>query len=174
MDAVIALPGAVLRRWRADDRASLAEHANDARIAANLRDRFPHPYTHADADAFIALATGMSPQTFFAIAVDDRAVGGIGYTLHGDIERVSAEVGYWLGVAYWGRGIVTAAVTALTAYAFARHPELQRVFAVPFVSSTASIRVLEKAGYTLEGRMRRSFLKHGVLFDQCLYAWVLE
>jgi RimJ/RimL family protein N-acetyltransferase len=167
---LIPLPGAAIRHWRAADAASLTEHANDARIAANLRDRFPHPYTRADADAFLAMAAAMVPQTFFAIAVDDRAAGGIGYTLHGDVERVSAEIGYWLGVAFWGRGIVTAAVSALTAYAFTRHEELRRIYAVPFASSAASIRVLQKAGYTLEGRMRQSAIKHGRVTDQVLYA----
>jgi RimJ/RimL family protein N-acetyltransferase len=170
MDSVIALPGAVIRHLHAGDARSLAEHANDARIAANLRDRFPHPYSRADADAFIAMAAAMVPRTFFAIAVDDRVVGGIGYTLHGDIERASAEIGYWLGVPFWGRGIATAAVTALTSHAFAQHADLHRIYAVPFASSAASIRVLQKAGYALEGRMRQSAIKNGRVIDQLLYA----
>lgn len=166
----IALPGFEIRDWRADDAASLAHHANDPRIARNLRDRFPHPYTPADAEAFLSFVAGTQPRTLFAIAVDDRAVGGIGYTLHPDVERVSAEIGYWLGTSFWGRGIMTAALAALTARAFDRHEELQRIYAVPFAWSGASIRVLEKAGYCLEGRMRHSAIKNGQVSDQLLYA----
>jgi [ribosomal protein S5]-alanine N-acetyltransferase len=116
------------------------------------------------------MAAGMSPMTFFAIAVDGKAVGGIGYTLHQDVERISAEIGYWLGTPFWGRGIMTAALMALTRYAFDQHAELRRIYAVPFAWSGASIRVLEKAGYRLEGRMRQSAIKDGRVSDQLLYA----
>jgi ribosomal-protein-alanine N-acetyltransferase len=166
----LALPTGVVRAWQPADVASLARHANDRRIWLNLRDRFPHPYSEADAEAFIAMATGMSPVTFFAIAVDGEAVGGIGYTLHEDVERVSAEIGYWLGTPFWGRGIVTAALGALTRHAFDRHADLRRIYAVPFVWNSASVRVLEKAGYRLEGRMRQSAIKDGKVTDQLLYA----
>ena len=166
----IALPGVTIRNWTAVDAASLARHANDRRIWRNLRDRFPHPYGLAEAEAFLAIATSMSPVTYFAIEIDGAAVGGIGYELHKDVERVSAEIGYWLGADFWGRGTMTAAVGAVTAYTFGRHAELQRIYAVPFAWSTASIRVLEKAGYRLEGRMRRSAIKDGQVVDQLLYA----
>lgn len=167
---LIARPGFEIRDWRADDVASLARHANDPRIARNMRDRFPHPYTTADAEAFLAMVEAMDPRTFFTIAVDGRAAGGIGYTLHPDVERVSAEIGYWLGTAFWGRGIMTAAVKALTSYIFIQHDEMRRVYAVPFASSAASIRVLQKAGYELEGRMRQSAIKYGEVTDQLLFA----
>jgi len=170
----LALPTGVVREWKPSDAGSLARHANDRRIWRNLRDRFPHPYTRADADAFIAMALAMTPVTFFAIAVDEAAVGGIGYTLHEDVERVSAEIGYWLGTAYWGRGITTSAVAAVTRLAFDRHEDLRRIYAVPFAWSTASMRVLEKAGYRLEGRMRQSAIKDGDVTDQFLYAVVRD
>ena len=166
----LALPIGVVREWRASDAASLARHADDRRIWRNLRDRFPHPYTLHDADAFIAMALGMTPVTFFAIAVDGAAVGGIGYTLHDDVERVSAEIGYWLGAAYWGHGIASSAVMAVTRLAFKRHEELRRIYAVPYAWSVASAHVLEKAGYRLEGRMRQSAIKDGEVTDQFLYA----
>lgn len=160
----------MVRAWQPDDAPSLARHANDRRIWLNLRDRFPYPYSLADAEAFIAMARAMSPMTFFAIAVDDEAVGGIGYTLHQDVERVSAEMGYWLGTSFWGRGIMTSALTALTRHAFDRHADLRRIYAVPYAWGGASIRVLEKAGYRLEGRMRQSAIKDGTVTDQLLYA----
>jgi RimJ/RimL family protein N-acetyltransferase len=166
----MVLPGFVVRDWRPDDAASLAHHANDRSIWRNMRDRFPHPYTLADAMAFLALADSMQPRTWFAIAVDDRAVGGIGYTLHQDVERIAAEMGYWLGTAFWGRGIMTAALDAVTAYAFQQHTELRRIYAVPYAGSAASVRVLEKAGYSYEGRLRQSAIKDGAVTDQFMYA----
>jgi len=164
----------LVRDWRHDDGPALARHANDRRISLNLRDAFPHPYTMADAEAFLTYVADMRPRTFFAIAQADQAIGGIGYTLHQDVERVSAEVGYWLGTAYWGRGIMTEALRAVTIYAFGEHPELRRLYAVPFATSLASVRVLEKAGYRREARMRQSAIKDGQILDQLLYAILRE
>jgi [ribosomal protein S5]-alanine N-acetyltransferase len=166
----ITLPGCIVRDWHTSDAPSLAKHANDRRIWRNLRDIFPHPYALADAEKFLAIVTAQSPVTNFAIVVDGEAAGGIGYRLQSDVERVSAEIGYWLGAEFWGRGIMTSAVQAVTEYAFVHHPELQRLFAVPFAWSGASARVLEKAGYEFEGRMRRSAVKDGQVTDQLLYA----
>jgi len=114
---------------------------------------------------------GAQPETNFAIEVDGEAVGGIGLVLHQDIERCSAEIGYWLGQDYWGRGITGAALRAITPYAITQFA-LTRIYAVPFLRNTASIRVLEKAGYQLEGIMRRSAIKEGEVLDQALYAYV--
>lgn len=158
-----------LRAMVPSDAASLARHANDRDIWLNLRDRFPHPYGQADAEAYIARVAADDPTTSFAIVVDDSAVGGVGLMLGHDIERVSAEIGYWLGRAYWGRGIMTDAVRAATDYAFGTL-DLRRVFAVPFAHNVASQRVLEKVGYVREGAMRRCAIKDGRLIDQFLYA----
>jgi RimJ/RimL family protein N-acetyltransferase len=159
-----------VREWRLEDAAQLPMQANERRIWLNLRDAFPHPYGREDAEGFLALALDMQPQTFFAIECAGHLAGGIGYVLRTDVERVGAEIGYWLGVHYWGRGIATAAVRAVTRYAFATHPQLMRLFAVPFASNPASARVLEKAGYTLEGTLRSSAIKNGQLLDQWMYA----
>ncbi len=102
----------------------------------------------------------------------ERAVGAIGFKLLPDVERVSAEIGYWLGEAFWGKGIVTEALAAMTPWALKTYG-LSRVFAVPFEWNTASMRVLEKAGYAFEGRMRRSAIKDGKIVDQLLYAHVI-
>ena len=112
----------------------------------------------------------MSPRTYFAIVVSDRLAGGIGYTRHGDVERVGAEVGYWIGVEFWGRGVATAAVRELTGLAFARHPDLRRLYAMPYVTNAASARVLEKAGYTREGTLRENIIKDGRVLDQFMYS----
>lgn len=168
----IPLTQAEIRSWRETDAGSLALHANNAKVAQNLRDAFPHPYSLADAREFLLRARGRDPETVFAIAADGHAVGGIGIVLHEDVERVSAEIGYWLAEPYWGRGIMTEAVRALTAYAVKQHG-LTRVYALPFEGNTASCRVLQKAGFVLEGRMRKSTIKAGTIADQWLYAWVV-
>jgi RimJ/RimL family protein N-acetyltransferase len=168
----IQLARAQVRSWQLTDAESLAVHANNRKIWRNLRDAFPHPYTVADASAFLQSAMARVPESWFAIAVDDQAVGGIGFTLHHDVERVSAEIGYWLGEAFWGRGITTEALQAVTRYAVQTH-QLTRVFAVPYEWNCASFRVLEKAGYRLEGRLRRSAIKDGQVIDQLLYAYVV-
>jgi len=161
--------GCTLRPWRAGDEASLRRHADDREVWRNLRDRFPHPYTEADASAWVAYASGQAPPTNLAIEVAGEAVGGIGVLLHDDVERVSAEIGYWLGREHWGRGLMTGAVRAATRYAFSTFA-LTRVYALPFAGNAASCRVLEKAGYRREGLLRRSAIKDGIVLDQLLYA----
>jgi RimJ/RimL family protein N-acetyltransferase len=158
-----------IRSWRVGDEAALARHANSRAVWLNLRDRFPHPYTLKHAEAWVRFAPAQDPETNFAIEVAGEAVGAVGFVLHEDVERSSAEIGYWLGEAVWGRGIATAAVRAATEYAF-RTYALTRVYAVPFERNRASCRVLEKAGYVLEGRLRRSAVKDGQVLDQMLYA----
>ena len=108
-------------------------------------------------------------ESVWAIAVEGEAVGGIGLQFGHDVERVSAEIGYWIGQDHWGRGLATAAVAAVTAHAFSVF-DLTRIFAVPFETNLASIRVLVKAGYVLEGRLRRSAIKDGEIRDQRMYA----
>lgn len=161
-----------VRSWQTADADSLAFHANNRKVWINLRDAFPHPYTIADARAFIRAALDQKPQTRFAIAVGGQAVGGIGFGLHTDVERVSAEIGFWLGETFWGRGITTEALRAVTGYAVREH-SLTRVYAVPFEWNHASFRVLEKVGYVVEGRMHRSAIKDGKIIDQLLYAYVV-
>ena len=168
----LALANCIVRSYHSTDADSLASQADNRKIWQNLRDGFPHPYSVADADRFIQRAMQMKPESLFAICVDGKAVGGIGFTLNTDIERVSAEIGYWLGEPFWGRGIVTEALKAVTRYAVDTHG-LFRLYAVPFESNKASARVLEKAGYQWEGRMRKSALKDGKVIDQLMYAYVV-
>ena len=161
-----------VRSWRVSDADSLARYANNRNIWLNLRDAFPHPYTKRDARDFIRGARQRTSETMFAIAVNDEAVGGIGFVLHPDVERVSAEIGYWLAEPFWGRGLMTEALVAVTAHAIRTHG-LTRIYAVPFAWNTASCRVLEKSGYVLEGRLRRSAIKNGAIIDQLQYAFVV-
>lgn len=161
-----------IRPWRASDADSLVRHANNIEVARHLRDRFPHPYTRSDAQAFLKHAVPGAPEdrpTNLALEVDGEAVGGIGFIPGSDIERFSAEVGYWLGEAYWGRGIATEALLAVTEHAF-KEFNLLRLYALAFTENTASARVLEKAGYVCEGLLRSSSVKYGQPHDQYVYA----
>src|SRR5689334_5383417 len=112
----IALSHCVLRPWRQGDQAELVRQANNLKVAMHLRDLFPHPYTARDAEAWIACASRRPLAVHFAIAVNDKVAGGIGLLPGTDINRVQAEVGYWLGEEYWGRGIATEAVRGLTGH----------------------------------------------------------
>ena len=158
-----------IRSWRWGDETALVRHANNRKVWQNLRDRFPHPYTKGDAQRYLQIMVEAVPETNFVIALDNELVGAVGFALGHDIERIGAEVGYWLGEDVWGRGIATAAVRTITRHAFATFP-LERLFAVPFVTNAASLRVLEKAGYTREGILRRSALKDGRVLDQAMYS----
>ena len=160
-----------IRSWRPGDEDNLPRHTNNRAIWLNLRDRFPHPYTPADARQWISSVLGQEPETNWAIDVAGEAVGGIGIILHNDIERGTAEVGYWLGEIHWGHGITSTVLRAVTTYAFGQF-DLRRIFAVPFAHNAASVRVLEKAGYQYEGTMRRSAIKDSVIVDQLLYACI--
>jgi RimJ/RimL family protein N-acetyltransferase len=167
----IQLTKSLLREWRRGDEPSLVRHANNRNVWINVRDTFPHPYTTADARSWIRLATTQGLNHVFAIDVEGFAVGAIGVRPGEDIHRFSAEIGYWLGEEYWNRGIVTEAVVAITDYAF-ETLGMVRLYADVFVWNPSSIRVLEKAGFTKEGVLRRSAMKDRQLVDQVLYARV--
>jgi ribosomal-protein-alanine N-acetyltransferase len=162
-----------VRSWRASDAEPISRYANNHKIWINLRDAFPHPYTLRDAREYIRAVRQRTPETSFAIAVNNEAVGSIGFVLRQDVERVSAEIGYWLAEPFWGRGITSDALSAVTAHAVETY-RLTRVFAVPFAWNAASCRVLEKAGYVLEARLRRSAIKNGTMTDQLQYAFIVD
>ena len=159
-----------VREWIVTDETALAVLADDRRIWLNLRDAFPHPYGLEDARRFIAMALQRVPPSFFAITHEDRLAGAIGYATHADVERIGAEIGYWVAPALWGRGLATTALRLVVAHAFRADPGLRRVYAVPYATNPASARVLEKAGFTREGTMRQSAVKDGKILDQWLYS----
>jgi RimJ/RimL family protein N-acetyltransferase len=162
-----------VRSWEWRDRESLVRHANNRKVWINLRDRFPHPYTQADARNWLDMVVGITPETNFAIVLDDEAVGGVGFTVQNDVGYRSAEIGYWLGEEFWGRGIATEALKAVTEYAFANY-DLCRLYAHVFDWNPASARVLEKACYQFEGRLKKSVTKNGQTIDQLMYAMVRD
>jgi RimJ/RimL family protein N-acetyltransferase len=164
-------PGApTFRSWRSSDLAALVHHADSRNVWLQLRDRFPHPYTAPDGEDYIGRCQAhVGPALDFAIAVGGAAIGAVGMRRRDDVHRRTARIGYWLGEEFWGRGIGTAAACFITDYAFATFP-LERVEAGVFEWNTASARVLEKAGFALEGRQVRAVCKAGRIGDLLLYA----
>lgn len=136
-----------------------------------LRDRFPYPYRLQDAKRFLSAVTMRDENAnefVLAIEVEGQAVGGIGVILGTDIERVSGELGYWLGEEYWGRGIGSEAIRQFAPWAMERF-HLSRLHADTFHDNPASARVLEKAGFTKESVKRRAAIKNGEIKDLNVY-----
>lgn len=180
------MKGFRLRAWKTEDAGFLAKAANNPRIARNLRNTFPNPYTLEDANWFIndclsnggglndrASNDGISgegkKQLNYAIEVDGKAVGGIGITVKDDVYEKSAELGYWLAEEYWRQGIVSRAVVMICKEAFETF-DIVRIFAEPFADNAGSRGVLEKAGFTYEGTMRDGVYKNGELRSYCMYS----
>ncbi|MDR2937283.1 MAG: GNAT family N-acetyltransferase [Rikenellaceae bacterium] len=154
--------------WEIKDASSIAEQANNIRIWNCVRDYFPCPYTLNDAEDFLKMVLSRDRLCEFAIKINGKAVGGIGFIPGTDVERISAEVGYWIGEAYWGRGIVTEALRALVGYVF-ETTEITRLFAPVFDFNAASMRVLEKAGFSKVGVLHRAAVKNGRVIDLHYY-----
>jgi [ribosomal protein S5]-alanine N-acetyltransferase len=169
----LKLKSCSVRSWEWRDRDAIVRHANNRNVWINLRDRFPHPYTVNDARRWLDMVVGQKSETNFAIDVAGEAVGGIGFTVQYDVARRSAEIGYWLGEEFWGRGIATEALIAVTDHAFSNY-DVCRLYAHVFEWNGASVRVLEKAGYEFEGRMKKSVTKDGRTIDQLMYAMIRE
>ncbi len=159
----------LLRPWRINDVESLVENANDANIAKFMTDMFPHPYTKSNAESFISFATKDDPVHIFAIEVDGKAIGGIGIHPQTDVMRKNAELGYWLGQNYWGKGIITRAVQQMVDFGFKTF-DITRIYARPYHTNIASQRVLEKAGFTLEAKFEKTIFKDGEFLDELVYA----
>jgi len=165
----LILKRCTIRPWRLDDAESLAKHANNRKVWIALRDLFPHPYTIEDAHSFLKSVIHSEPVTLFCVEANGTAVGGIGIRIGADVHRQTAELGYWLSQEFWGRGIMTEAVAAFTDFCVENF-QLRRIYAEPFANNPASARVLEKAGFVLEGRLKNNVLKDGKLLDSLLYA----
>ncbi len=163
--------GVHLRSWNPADAESMAKYANDKRIWLNMRDEFPFPFVVEDAERMIDKFSSKD-QFQFAISNDNEAIGSIGVVVNNDIRRKSAVLSYWLGQPFWGKGIASYAVEALSNWVFLKK-DIVRLYAKIFANNPASKRVLEKAGYSLEGHFRKAIIKEGKFIDQLLFAKVI-
>ncbi len=160
----------IIRPWRPDDLSGLVSLADNIHIWNSLRNSFPHPYTLSDGEAWLGLMGEMTPVVNFAIEYNGELAGGIGLILNGDVYVKSAEVGYWIGESYWGRGIATEALRQMVNYTYT-YFDIVRLYAEVFENNKASMRVLEKNGFYLEGVRRKAVFKNDQLMDD--YIWVL-
>jgi RimJ/RimL family protein N-acetyltransferase len=152
------------------DLAQLVNHANNKAISDQLTDAFPFPYTEEHGRSFIKMTEQNDPRNILAITVKNELIGAIGIHPKTDIDRMNAEMGYWIAETYWGKGIVTKAIEQMVAFTFGHFPYITRIFARPYGDNIASQRVLEKAGFTLEARLKATLIKNGVIKDELVYA----
>ena len=162
----------ILREWRLSDKESLAEHADNIGIWNCVRDYFPYPYTIKDGEEFITMVMGKpKPAVDLAIEIEGRAVGGVGIVLQQDVERVGAEIGYWLGERYWNRGVMTDVIKKMVEYSFANF-HIQKLYATIFDFNIASQRVLEKAGFEKEAVLKQAAIKNDKIIDLHYYGLI--
>ena len=164
-----------LRAWTLADAPALAKLINNKKVQDNLRDGLPFPYGEEDAKVFLSavLASDPDQNLAFAIEADGKLIGSISATRCANIHFRTAELGYYLGEPYWGRGFATEAVRQICDYIY-RNTDIIRIFAEPFAYNTASCRVLEKAGFQLEGLLRSNAVKNGRILDMKMYARIRE
>jgi RimJ/RimL family protein N-acetyltransferase len=170
----ISFEGVLLRPWTLSDAEALALIADDINVADNLRDVFPHPYSLNDAISWLSnFIPKNDPPVYFAIIYENQLAGSIGITLKTDIYRKNVEIGYFVAQKYWGKGLATKAIKAVTSYAF-RTFDIVRVYAEPFADNPASRRVLDKAGFTMEAVFKNYVIKNGIIKNSCIYSVLKE
>ena len=147
------------------DAFSLAKHANNQKIEANLTDVFPFPYTPSDANNFILAKKNETPIKTFAIVIDGKAVGVISISPRVGIYRITAEIGYWIGESFWGQGIMNEAIKEILNYTFVTFPEVLKIVAFVYDFNIGSAKALEKAGFELESISRKAAIKNENVCD---------
>ena len=158
-----------LRQWFGSDAEAIVPIANDPYIARYLSLVFPQPYTRADAERWLAEQARNETAGQFAIEVNGELAGGIGFSAGRGERAGSATIGYWLGRRYWGRGVMTEAVQVASRWAFDTW-HVRRIWANVMAPNIASARVLEKAGYSLEGTFRDAIAdRRGAIHDELIY-----
>lgn len=158
-----------LRPFALSDIERLAQLANNKNVWDNLRDYIPHPYSEKDAEEYIIFCNNQNPMTNFAIEYKDELVGSIGLILQKDVYRKSAEIGYWIGEPFWGKGIVTKAVELMVEYGF-QNLDIIRIFTGVFDFNIGSQKVLEKNGFEKEAIFKNAIFKNGKICNEVKYA----
>lgn len=158
-----------LQSLKPEDAKPLAILANNKNIWDNVRDYMPHPYSEKDGADFIEMVQKEDPTHTFGIRYNEELAGVVGLVAQEDVYRKSAEIGYWIGEPFWGKGIATQAVHILTNYGF-DHLGLLRIYAGVFEYNMGSMKVLEKNGYHKEGIFKKALIKNEQIWDEHRYA----
>lgn len=161
----------ILRALQSHDAFSLAKHANNQKIEANLTDVFPFPYTPSDANNFILAKKNETPIKTFAIVIDSKAVGVISISPRTGIYRIAAEIGYWVGESFWCQGIMSEAIKEVLNYTFVTFTEVHKIVAFVYDFNIGSAKALEKAGFQLESISKKAAIKNGKICDILNYVY---
>ena len=161
----------IIRNFLYGDASGLCRNGDNPNIAINQRECFPHPYTIEHARNWIQHVRENEPATRFCIATPKEAIGEIGIVLQPDVHRYSAEIGFWIGESYWGKGLMTKAVDWMVNYCF-ESLHLKRIFADVVDYNLASKKVLQKCGFELEGVLRQNIFKNDQFYDHFVFARV--
>lgn len=160
----------LLRPWALTDAKPLQKNADNKNVSNFLMDRFPSPFTLADAEAWVRRWEGQDPVINFAIAGNaDEVIGGIGLEFRADVYRKTPLLGYWLAENSWGKGIMSSAVALISNYAFDKLGAIC-ITGYALSNNPASMRVMEKAGYTRQGIIKQSVIKNGEVLDEHIFA----
>ncbi len=162
-----------LRPFSFSDKKRMAELANNKKIWENLRDAFPHPYSEKDAENFIEMCLSKNPKTFFAIELEGELVGSVALVPQSDVYRKSAEIGYWIGEPYWGKGIATEAIRQILDFGF-ENLDIVRIYTGIYGHNLASQKVLEKNGFQKEAVFKKAVFKNGKFCDEVRYGILRE
>lgn len=157
----------ILRPFRSSDIKEFTVLANNKKIWDNIRNRMPHPYKESDAKVFFDRVTSPEVITVLGIEWNGQLVGATG--LHpedeGDVYAGTAELGYWIGEPFWGKGIATKAVELIIKYGF-EQLGYRRIYAGTYAFNTGSMKVLEKNGFEKEGVFKKAVMKNGIIWDE--------
>lgn len=160
-----------IRKWKIEDAEDLRNAINNKKVQDNLRDGIPYPYTAQDAKEFILSIIELEGNNQYAWAItdNDKAIGSIGVFRKENVHHLTAEMGYYISEEYWGKGVMTKVAKDVSKYIF-ENTDIVRIFAEPYAYNTASCRVLEKAGFDLEGILRKNAIKNGEILDMKIYS----
>jgi len=153
-----------IRQLEITDAPFMAKNANNINIWNNVRDYFPYPYSEQDALDFIRFTRNKKEIEDFVIIVDRQAVGMVGYVPGRDIERLNAEIGYWIGEDYWSKGIMSAVLKDVINYIF-ENTQFIRLFAPVFEYNHASMWVLQKNGFNKIAILKNAGIKNNKIID---------
>jgi [ribosomal protein S5]-alanine N-acetyltransferase len=170
---ILQIDNIKIREFQLADIKSLVKYANNFKVSKYMRDSFPFPYTETNAINWIEFAKVNSSTLSYAIANEAELIGGIGAFPQSDVHRFSAEVGFWIGEPFWNQGIISKSLKEFCKYLFSNY-EFNRLFANVFEGNHASKRVLEKAGFVLEGTHRKSVFKESKFVDHYIYGLLKE
>ncbi|MFN3871416.1 MAG: GNAT family N-acetyltransferase [Ignavibacterium sp.] len=163
----------LIRDFQLDDVDALVKYANNYNIFRWVKDNFPYPYSIRDAEQLITVSRNTNDGLNYAIANQKELIGGIGVKFKEDVYRYSWELGYWLGEPFWGKGIATEAVKVFTKYLFS-HYNIRSITANVYEGNKASMKVLTKAGFKLDGVIRKAVFKEKLFWDLYVYSILRE